>query len=212
MPRIFITQPFLHHCAGTIFDLADEIGISGWSEGDMITDFHNLKKNYCYYLPDNGRGEKVELLVSWTGQCDETIFNDLDLKSGPCRITFVSKNLEALEDPYYADPLPKGRGKVVYDEQDTIAFKNRFIVETAGIAQPDEMIVLNAKNKELKHYFIAKSDIIHLDFTTYSPGFYNIYLNKNGSSLHHFKMIKLFPIVLELDPKAKEYTIAKTLW
>jgi hypothetical protein len=55
MPRIFITQPFLYHCAGTIFDLSEEIGIFDWSESDMITDFHNLKNNYCYYLPDNGR-------------------------------------------------------------------------------------------------------------------------------------------------------------
>lgn len=49
MPRIFITQPFLHHCAGTIFDLSDEIGIAGWSEGDMI---NNELRNYSFAKSD----------------------------------------------------------------------------------------------------------------------------------------------------------------
>lgn len=114
MPIIVLTHPFLLHYAGSIFELSDTIGDSGWDEDDRVRDRQPCYDKRVYSLPDNGKGVSIELPVEYTRLCPPKILNEIDLKSGPCRITSVSEGLEKQQnDPWFADPLPMGRGKLL---------------------------------------------------------------------------------------------------
>ncbi|MBK9256508.1 MAG: hypothetical protein IPM42_13555 [Saprospiraceae bacterium] len=212
MPKIILTQPFIRHYAGSVFLLSDAVGYSGWDEDDRVRDRQPCHDKRVYTLPDNGKGLLTELPVSYTIICPENIFNNQDLKSGPCRITSVSKSLETQQnDPYDAYPLPLGKGKVLLNNSHQYS-KNLI---TADIS-PD-----NPFNKSVIHNLVTeeREDIVYnfpngfqLDFSNLDPGFYKVDILYNTTLLHYFTVIKNFPLVVQFEKNTWKFKTSQTLW
>ena len=81
MPRIVLRTPFIHHYAGSVFDLERSTVTPNWEFEDRSS------PPRTYFLPDNGKGLGVDLPMSDTGICLPSIFVGVDLTTGPCRIT-----------------------------------------------------------------------------------------------------------------------------
>ncbi len=81
MPRIVLRTPFIHHYAGSVFDLERSTVTPNWEFEDRSS------PPRTYFLPDNGKGLGVDLPMSDKGICLPSIFVGVDLTTGPCRIT-----------------------------------------------------------------------------------------------------------------------------
>jgi hypothetical protein len=207
MPVIFLNQPFMFHHAGSVFDLPKErIVLDESGEGT------NYEKGFVrdkyYPLPDSGRGEEAELSLFYTSPCPEYLYYNVGLKSGPCRITSVSTNLEKTDnDPYYADPLPLGRGRVLVGDSPNYV-KNMIRFDTDQDNSPDHLVFINRITDlsiEVKYDQLYNAE-------TLAPGFYRCELFKKGQLLHHFTMIKCFPIVVTHQKNHHYYDVSTALW
>lgn len=211
MPTIILTDPFMHHYAGSVFQLSDAIGYSGWDEDDRVRDRQPCHDKRIYHLPDNGKGITTELPVDYTFLCPERILMDLDLKSGPCRVTSISKSLEKLvNDPYYISPVPLGKGKILYQNSEKYD-KNILHFDVQIDDLPDTAMIKNSISNEIKTTTLT-SGSSELSFDDFDPGFYEIDLFKSKILIHHFTMIKCYPMVVKITRFRSRYQISSTVW
>jgi hypothetical protein len=212
MPIIVLTHPFLHHYAGSIFELSDTIGDSGWDEDDRVSDRQPCYDKRVYSLPDNGKGVSIELPVEYTRLCPPKILNEIDLKSGPCRITSVSEGLERQQnDPWFADPLPMGRGRLLL--KNSVSCPKNMVVSDGSIhLQFTKAIIDDLLSQESKTIGYGFSDGFQLDFSDFEPGFFRVALFNDADLQHSFTLIKCFPIIVKFSGIRYKYTIAQTLW
>lgn len=210
MPRVILLRPFIRHYAGTVFELPDDIGISGWPEDERLREKQNFSDKRTYALPDAGNGQPAELLLSDTILCPADIFDGMDLTTGPCRITSVSRELEdpALDRPA-AGNLPEGMGKVRLMVEGAPA-KNKIMVSWPGAelsaavfsrpeAQAIPSVGWNAAEKTL-------------DFSGCRPGFYLVRLSDAKQGVHEFTLIKCFPLVVNVEERGRRFTTQATVW
>jgi hypothetical protein len=212
MPLIILTEPFIHHHKGSVFHLSDAIGYSGWDEDDRVRDRQPFHDKRSYILPDNGKGMPVELPLSYTILCPDHIFENVDLKSGPCRITSVSEGLRTHpDDPWYATPLPVGRGKLLLNDSSTY-LKNMIVSDGSVHPLPAKSIIVNLISNEsvsitdrLKHGF-------ELDLSDFDPGFYKVELLNDSLTQHYFTVIKCFPLVVDFVGHSDKFIKMPALW
>lgn len=81
MPVIILKNPFIRHYAGSVFDVEESTNNPNWEYAEKIS------PKRTYFLPDNGRGYATELDISDTILCPNTLFEGVDLMTGPCRMT-----------------------------------------------------------------------------------------------------------------------------
>ena len=176
MPTIILTEPFIRHYAGSVFYLDDAIGISGWDEDDRVRDRQPCHDNRVYTLPDNGKGIACELPIDYTVVCPEKLLGNVDLKSGPCRITSVSEGLERHKnDPWFADPLPMGRGRLLLKNALTCP-KNMVVSDGSIHLQLTKVIIDDLLFQESKTIEYGFSNEFQLDFSDFAPGFFRVAL------------------------------------
>lgn len=212
MPTVILTEPFIRHYAGSVFHLDDAIGISGWDDDDRIRDRQPCHDKRVYALPDNGKGIACELPIDYTILCPEDIFIDENIKSGPCRITSVSESLEEQQnDPFYASPLPKGKGKVLLHDSSHFT-KNVLEITIPSRSLPNKVVIQNMVDHKITEISVGLNTNITLDFSTYDPGFYKVEIFNNTILLHYFTVIKCFPLVVFYDFTKHKYKMEKTLW
>ncbi len=123
----------------------------------------------------------------------------------------MSKDLEAIDDPFYAEPLPKGKGKIVYDENTPIA-KNKLIIDIRDLTKTDKIKTFNKLSDEELFLSPELNDKMILDFSTYNPGFYEVTFYNKETEIYNFTMIKCFPIVITYDNESGKYLTSQTLW
>ena len=212
MPVIILNEPFIRHYKGSIFNVSDAIGVSGWDDDDRVREKQSYYDQRVYFLPDDGRGTPAELPLPYTSACPENILAGIDLKSGPCRITSVSKGLEkTTDDPYFAEPTPLGKGRIMYSDSEKYA-KNLLSIDLVNYDQPDTALIKNRITSEIHSVnWIAGHQSI-LNFEGFDPGFFDITLLKSEQKIHHFTLIKCFPIIVHLADKKGKYIITKTIW
>ncbi|MGB4960908.1 MAG: hypothetical protein WBO36_15610 [Saprospiraceae bacterium] len=212
MPTIVLSEPFIRHYAGSIFVVSDAIGVSGWDDDDRVREKQPCYDQRVYHLPDDGKGTPTELPLPYTFDCPEHIFNSVDVKSGPCRITSISKSLEkAVNDPYYTSPVPLGKGKILYMDSEKYA-KNTLNFDLSTDERPDKAVVKNRVTEGLTTIHIKEGVSNMLNFDDFEPGFYEINLFKSGLIIHHFTMIKCFPLVVAHTGIRSQYSISNTIW
>jgi hypothetical protein len=212
MPAIVLTEPFIRHYEGSVFIVSDAIGVFGWDDDDRVRDRQPCNDNRFYNLPDNGKGVATELPLDYTFICPEKILTSSDIKSGPCRITSVSKSLEkSINDPYFVSPLPLGKGKILYMDSEKY-MKNILIFELNDEELPDTVVIRNRINSEIKtlNLFPGKSAL--LSFDDFDPGFYEIDLLKSNLRVHYLTLIKCFPLMVKTSGFGSNYQISKTIW
>lgn len=212
MPTIVLTQPFLHHYAGSIFELSDAIGNSGWDEDDRVRDRQSYYDKRVYSLPDNGKGVTTELPLAYTKLCPSKILDEIDIKSGPCRITSVSEGIEKQQnDPWFADPLPLGRGKLLLKDSDIYA-KNVVVNDDSIKPISTVTIITNLVSNESKIITKGFQYGFQMDFSSFQPGFYKVELHNNATLQHFFTLIKCFPLVVTFAEYSYKYMTSRTLW
>lgn len=212
MPIIILVEPFIRHYTGSIFQLNDAIGDSGWDEDIRVRDRQPCHDKRVYNLPDNGKGIGCELPIDYTVLCPEDVFKDEDLKSGPCRITSVSEGLEKQNnDPWYAEPLPLGRGKLLL--KDACHYEKN-VVENEDIIHPGitRLMITNLVSNETMTITNTIQDKLRLDLSSFNPGFYNIALYYDADVRHFFTIMKCFPMVVKFADYSNKYLISRTLW
>ena len=210
MPLIALKEPFIRHYAGSVFFLPQPIFSSKWDEDAGITDRMNYSGEMIYSLPDNGKGIYSELPVKYPLDCPMEIFTNTDIKSGPCRITSVSNDLADTPDPFYADPMPKGMGKILYDENSPIP-KNVITLNLAQNVKPDKVKIFNSVNLCTMELEIKGTDKYVMDFSTYDPGFYSVSFFLFEKLIYSFTLIKCYPLVV-LQDKANKLITTPTIW
>ena len=212
MPVIILTEPFIRHYAGSVFTVSDAIGVSGWDDDDRTREKQSCYDQRVYFLPDDGKGTPAELPLPYTFVCPENIFSNVDIHSGPCRITSVSKSLEKPNnDPYYASPLPLGKGKITYLDTEKYV-KNALFFDLNNEELMDIAIIKNSVTAEVKNHNIKSGEPLLLIFDDFEPGFYAIDLFKSKLLVHQFTLIKCFPLVVALTDIRSKYHILKTIW
>ena len=212
MPIIILSVPFIHHSAGSVFNVSDTIGYSRWDEDDRMRDRQSFYDKRTYVLPDDGKGKPTELLVADTILCPQQLLENIDLHSGPCRVTSVSKDLEQTHnDPWYAHPFPMGRGKLLLKESPNY-LKNIIIIDETLKSTITRATILDCISKEFINISDNFTPYFQLDFSDFDPGFYKVALFNDSNLLHSFTIIKCFPIVVTIDKNTKKHTITPTLW
>ena len=94
--QIILTEPFVRHPAGLVFELNNTTGVSGW-EDEPLPEKVGFSDKRTYHLPDGGTGAAYDLPVSMTTICPPEVFETEDLHCGPCRVT-GAKVLEGEEE------------------------------------------------------------------------------------------------------------------
>ncbi len=212
MPAIILTEPFIRHYAGSIFYLDDAVGVSGWDEDDRIRDRQPCHDKRVYALPDNGKGVATELPIDYSILCPEKLLENADLKSGPCRITSVSEGLQKQHnDPWFADPLPMGRGRLLLKNSVTCP-KNIVVSDGSINLMTTKAIIDDLLSQESKTITYGFPDGFQLDFSDFEPGFFRVALFNDTDLQHSFTLIKCFPIIVKFTGKINKYAIAQTLW
>ena len=210
MPRIILMNTFIKHYVGSVFDLSDVIGISGWDDDERARERLNLSDKRSYQLPDAGNGRAAELPISYTTICPGDVFTNVDLTAGPCRITAVTKDLEDSSlDRLSAPVLPHGLGKVRLDE---IADRTKNLVTILLDTPIESADVFTQPDGSTARKTPVDTASKMLDFSTFTPGFYRVVLNCTDNWHPSFTMIKCFPVVVNYDARTRRYSTPTTIW
>lgn len=209
MVKIVLTQPFIHHYQGSVFELAEATSYAGWDEDERVRDRIHLHDKKVFDLPDDGRGHAAQLPVHMTKPCPQSFLDEIDIKSGPCRITFVSIGLENKDDPYYTYPTPEGKGKVLLKDNGPYN-KNSIFIDLKKNEMPESAVIINAVSG-VKTCVLMGTDSA-LDFSSFYPGFYQVNLIKENKMIHQFNMIKCFPVVVTFNDDEEGFFTTKTIW
>lgn len=208
MPRIILQYPFMRHYAGSVFDLEENLNRSDNESDDRFYDRLPPKRNY--FLPDSGKGFAIDLPISNTVLCPPSVFDGVDLTTGPCRITSATtksnKNLEVpFENQLNIDKVQLL--DIVNQEKQGI----RIELPTQSPSPQRLQIIERQANKILKD--ITVNDyLLSLDCMELSTGFYEIRILCKGDITHSMTCIKCFPLVVTMDLKTHHYTTMKTIY
>ncbi len=212
MPIVILINPFIRHYAGSIFGLSDTMSLKGWTEDSRINDRMPSYGNKCYTLPDDGKGSPAELMISETMLCPSNLFNNIDLKSGPCRVTSISAGLEApANDPEYSFNLPFGKGKI--NLMDSAKYlKNQLVIDLVNPLLPDCVRIKNSVTNELTEYSFQKQNNLLLNFDSFDPGFYVVHFYSSKQILCFFTLIKCYPLAIKFRKDGLNYDTVQTIW
>ena len=212
MPRIVLLNPYIKHYAGSVFDLSDVMGDKGYDDDPRLTERMSFVDKRYYSLPDAGNGRPSELSIEHAAICPDDVFNDTNLKSGPCRITSLSKGLEnaALDKLKSADGIA-GDGCVRLHDTNAAVKNLLFVCLTAPAFPIIVSSYTNPEKEKIKAYSIL-SEKVGIDLSDYAPGFYFFELQSKDGQRHHFTMIKCFPLVVTFNGYQNNYSTQTTIW
>lgn len=235
--RLVLKEPFYMHPASLVFELEDSNEYSGWDDDERVRDRMSFHDKRIYHLPDSGRGLAVSLPASITQPCPAAAFENIDLSTGPCRITkVISGKGEALLAP--SSPLPCGtlrEEKVSLQEVNGLSAQGLRIELPAFEQAPVKMVLKDCLRKEVvaskERNFISSmlepftpsnqllslavnpaDNSLHADCSTLLPGFYQLLLCFPGDCVHSIQFIKSFPLRVEFNRIGGTYSLHKTLY
>ena len=99
--RIVLTEPFVKHPAGLVFELPAAMNVGGWDVDERVRDRQNFSGKQTYRLPDGGNGNDYELPIQSTKNCPDGIFEDEALHKGPFRLTRAAFDREGAGNEIY---------------------------------------------------------------------------------------------------------------
>ncbi len=204
---IALTQPFVRHPAGLVFELDEATGISGWDDDERVRERQNYSDKRCYRLPDGGNGLACELPVSMTAVCPPEVFADEDLRSGPCRVT----GAERVENQ-----TTSADSNLKYG----IALAELNGLNAQGLHLPLNHWPSSPKTLRLIDR-LRETEILSLgwevlpdgllDCSALRPGFYALEIEISSVLLYRVLFIKSFPLLVQMAPNG-QYTTLKTLY
>ena len=192
--KIILKDPFIKHYAGTVFDLGPPDGLSDWDDDERNREKISFSDKRTYFLPDSGNGRPSMLPVYNTLPCPENIFENIDVRSGPCRITSVcvtdGQNCDKPTDDY---AIPNGAAPFLL-HNDQKGHKHMILVV---LAKESDVLTLQVKDlftegRVLNERIDRETNEVNL--FNLLPGFYEISLFDGLKLTARARCIKLFPL------------------
>ncbi|NUQ26492.1 MAG: hypothetical protein HUU34_21300 [Saprospiraceae bacterium] len=204
--RIVLTEPFVRHPAGLVFELDEATGVSGWDDDERVRDRQNFSDKRVYFLPDGGNGGSYELPSHMTAPCPPEVFVGVDLRTGPCRIT------GAWTAPG-GDETSASPSNLKYDAKLLrINDINAQGIEMTLERKQAEIILVDVLRSETLRRFEAAGNPFQLDFSELPPGFYKITIHLHKGPTHYLQFIKAFPYIVEFQGNMGSYQLHRTLY
>lgn len=198
--RIVLTQPFVRHPAGTVFELHEALGVSGWDDDERVRDRQYFGDKRCYRLPDGGNGAVCELPAADTRPCPPEVFDGIDLRTGPVRIT--------------GDQVENGGNSLKY-EGHLMEING---INAQGVYFPPEKLGAAIQSAELRDSLreteMGKPAMMGetFDFSELNPGFYQLMLTLKSGIIHRVSFVKSFPLVVTFEGNSSRFQVQKTLY
>lgn len=201
MPMVVLKYPFMRHYAGSVFFLDEYFQDSS---GSLYEERISPKKYYA--LPDAGHGYATSLPQSDIELCSELMFQHLDKKSGPCRITSAS----SLAHSELIKCLDIDR--VTLRDREGLQKQVMIVKVPKTSALPESVSIFDRRTcQRLKKIRVAEHELV-LDCSDLVAGFYEARICCQEQVEHRITFIKCFPLVLNRDQSSQEYSFSKAVW
>lgn len=204
--RVVLTEPFVRHAAGHVFELDATTGVSGWEDDERLREKLNFSNKGIYFLPDGGNGYGAELPVSATRPCPAGVFEEIDLSTGPCRITGSFLGTSAAASAAAPTSLKYQIGLL------EINGINAQGIEMAFDRKPLKIVLTDLLRNEVLRNIPADSHSLQLDFTGLTPGFYQLMIVTSEQSFHFVRIFKAFPLLVTFPDRSGRFLTQKTLY
>jgi hypothetical protein len=191
MTRIILQVPFMRHYAGSVFDLKEDLSCN--SDAHY---YERIKPKCHYHLPDNGRGSAVDLPISDTILCPPSVFENMDLTTGPCRVTSV-KTIGSDND---------------WGENQVILSENKQKLMITDLARVTRLFILDKQSQKISQEQPISTPSVFLDFSTLSTGFYDLNFFYENTILYNITLIKCFPLVVTKERGTSKFMTTETIW
>lgn len=191
--RVVLTVPFMRHYAGSVFELYLDPTPDGWDPDERAREKISFNRR-SYALPDSGRGAPARLSQSDTILCPPRLFDGVDLRTGPCRVTAV----HALSGAPVPEPTLSDIGG--HPGQGILVRLN------AGAKAPFQITLTDLRNEQnLGASAVAQNPVL-LDYAHLGPGFYRAVLESRDGQRIALHFIKCFPLVVLFGDGSREIT------
>jgi hypothetical protein len=198
--RVVLTEPFVRLAAGYVFELFAATGVSGWADDERLRERLSFSDKRVYHLPDGGNGAPAELPFDLTRPCPEGIFDGVDLRSGPCRVTGSS----------HGNTLAEARPDDWKCQINLLEIKG---LQAQGLAFPLDLPPRSVVLHDLLHDQ-ALGDLhgTELNLGHLQPGFYRLEVVLADGTRRWLRVLKAFPLLVNFSGKSGTFTTQKTLY
>ncbi|MFZ1705645.1 MAG: hypothetical protein WAT79_14945 [Saprospiraceae bacterium] len=193
---IFLSQPFIKHYVGSIFDLGQSEGFSDWHPEYSVREKLSFSDKRTYHLPDDGLGKSCELSIHKTELLPPSFLETIDVTKGPCRITSIC-HVES------EGQVEKSKEYVVPDGvlpfqlcMDKFDLKQELYVTSLDYETSPVLEIFDRKKNGLLEQITCDAKIKKVHLGHYSPGFYELRLNNKNNEKFIATMIKMFPVFI----------------
>lgn len=204
--RIVLLEPFVRHPPGLVFELSEATGVSGWDDDERVRDRQSFTDKRVYFLPDGGNGASYELPLRITAPCPPEVFEGIDLRAGPCRVTGAwmapggDESAASPSDLKYNAQLLKING-----------------INAQGIAMalekgPSKIILKDLLRNHTLQKMESEDAHLQLDFSDLPPGFYKLTIYVHNGPGYFMQFIKSFPYLVEFKGNSENYELRRTLY
>lgn len=204
---VTLTQPFIRHPAGQVFELREATGISGWDDDERVRDRQHFTGKQIYYLPDGGNGLACALPVSMTALCPPEVFEAEDLHSGPCRITGANRI-----DAQTVTPDSNLKYGIALSEINEHNAQGLQLPADQWATAP-KLVRLRDRLRAAQVRVWEWEAVAHglIDCSGLAPGFFQLEIEISSVLLYQVLFIKSFPLVVQFAPNGR-YTTQKTIY
>ena len=191
--RVVLTVPFIRHYAGSVFDLYLDPTPDGWDPDERVREKISFNR-HSYALPDGGKGAPARLSQSDTIPCPPHLFDGVDLRTGPCRVTAVHALSGApVPEPTLSDiGGHPGQGIVVRLD--------------AGAKAPFKISLTYLRNEQNLGTSEATQNPVLLNNAHLEPGFYRAVIESRDGQRIALHFIKCFPLVVLFGEGSRDIT------
>lgn len=206
MSLIMLINPFIHHYAGSVFDLEENYSRSEAESDVRIYDRISPQRNYL--LPDSGKGLAVDLPLNYATIVPSNLIAGVDGTTGPCRITSIkTQSLDQIS--------PDGQ---ITAEQitllDTDAYQKQILKIQLHDSSPKPrwVVISDRKQETVVRNTAVNSYVLTIDMKEFNYGFYAVQIDCKKGVSHRITLIKCFPLVVTPNPATGYYSAIKTIW
>lgn len=202
--RVVLTEPFMKYPAGTVFELDELQGVSGWDPDERVRERLSFSDKRTYSLPDTGRGIPTTLPASATAPCPPEVFQNTDITTGPCRITAIEGGALLREQDLALLSLNgvNAHGLQIAWPATAARPEHYELWDKLREVQTDSMVISSVQ---------YDGALLHFDFSTLGPGFYRLDVYSSGGIIFSIRFVKSFPLLVTFSQHHK-YAVQKTLY
>jgi hypothetical protein len=182
-----------------VFEVEDAFAIAGWADDERVREKMSYGGARAYLLPDAGNGRPAELLLGNSKPCPPGVFEGVDLRRGPCRVTGTSVNLNAT-DLKYRIQLRAGNGVAAQ------------VIEVPLEHVPRQATLHDSLRKTPVLKISSLSNPLIVELNDQPPGFYRLQIDVAGDKKIEVQIFKAFPLMVLIDGSGSSYQTTATLY